>query len=282
MTNIVEITPDNFQQVLLQQPEQLVLVELYSPRDTASQPMSEQLRQLVMELGEKIVLARVDCDAQGQIAAQFGVTSVPTLVLIQAGKPIDGANGVVPIEQIRAMLEKYLPKLEEELLLKASAMLLDDSAEIGEIYQIIKQAYQLDSQRIDIQLCYIEVLIKLGQLPEASNLLDQFALEDKGSSYQRLVSMLELAEDAGQSPEIKAQEQALAANPSDKHLKLQLAVSYSQANRSVDALELLYGVLSADLNFEDARKRYLDIIAGLPAGDATASGYRRKLYSLLH
>ncbi len=125
MTNIVEITPDNFQQVLLKQPDQLVLVELYSPRDTASKPMSEQLRQLVLELGDKIVLARVDCDAQGQIAAQFGVSSVPTLVLIQAGQPIDGANGVVPIEQIRTMLDKYLPKLEEELLVKASAMLLD-------------------------------------------------------------------------------------------------------------------------------------------------------------
>ena len=138
MTNIVEITPDNFQQVLLQQPDQLVLVELYSPRDTASLPMSPPLRQLVLELGDKIVLARVDCDAQGQIATQFGVSSVPTLVLIQAGQPIDGANGVVPIEQIRAMLEKYLPKPEEELLVKASAMLLDDDAEINEVHQIIK------------------------------------------------------------------------------------------------------------------------------------------------
>jgi putative thioredoxin len=282
MTNIVEITPDNFQQVLLQQPDQLVLVELYSPRDTASLPMSQQLRQLVLELGDKIVLARVDCDAQGQIAAQFGVSSVPTLVLLQAGQPIDGANGVVPIEEIRAMLEKYLPKPEEELLVKASAMLLNDDVEIKEVHQIIKQAYQLDSKRVDIQRCYIEVLIRLGQLDEASNLLGAFSLEDKGTSYQRLVSLLELAQEAGQSPEIKAQEQQLAATPDDNHLKLQLAISYSQANRSEDALALLFGVLSADLNFEDARKRFLDIIASLPAGDALASGYRRKLYSLLH
>jgi putative thioredoxin len=282
MTNIVDITADNFQQVLLQQPEQLILVELYSPRDTASVPMSQQLRQLVIELGTKVVLARVDCDAQGQIAGQFGVTSVPTLVLIRAGQPIDNINGVVPIEQVRAMLDKYLPKPEEELLIKASAMLLDEAVEMSEIYPVIHQAYQLDDTRVDIKTCYIEVLIKLGQLREASNLIETFALEDQGPNYKRLVSLLALAQEAGQSPEIKALEQQLENAPADNHLKLKLAVSYSQSNRSEDALELLFGVLATDLNFEDAKKRYLDIIAALPAGDAAASGYRRKLYSLLH
>ena len=282
MTNIVEITPDNFQQVLLQQPEQLVLVELYSPRDTQSLPMSEQLRHLALELGDKIVLARVDCDAQGQIAAQFGVSSVPTLALIQAGQPIDGSTGVVPIEQVRAMIAKYLPKPEEELLIEASAMLLSDDADINDIFNIIKQAYALDNQRIDIKSCYIEVLIKQGQLPQANSLLEDFALEDKNAGYQRLMSLLELAQQAGQSPEIKALEQQLVEQPQDNHLKLQLAINYSQANRSEDALALIFTILLLDLNFEDARKRYLDIIAALPAGDVLAANYRRKLYSLLH
>jgi len=282
MTNIVEITAENFQQVLLQQPEQLILVELYSPRDTGSAQMSSQLRHLMFELGSKVVLARVDCDAQGQIAGQFGVTSVPTLVLIRAGQPIDNINGVVPIEQIRAMLTKYLPKPEEELLVKASTMLLDDTVEINDIYEVIHEAYQLDSERIDIKSCYIEVLVKLGQLAAAKTLLDGYALEDQNSNFQRLVSLLELAEEAGQSPQIKALELQVADNPDDNQLKLSLAINYSQNNRSEDALELLFKVLAVDLNFEDAKKRYLDIITGLPAGDVMASSYRRKLYSLLH
>lgn len=282
MTNIVEINPENFQQVLLQQPEQLILVELYSPRDTASVPMSNQLRELAGEMSEKIVLARIDCDAQGQIATQFGVTSVPTLVLIKAGQPIDGLNGVVPMAEVKNMLAKYLPKPEDDLLLQASAMLLNEEVEINDIYTIINQAYELDNQRLDIKSCYIEVLIKLGQLAQAQELLNGFALEDKNSSFQRLESLLALAAEAGQSPEIKALEQQLAQTPQDDHIKLQLAINYSQNNRSEDALALLFGVLATDLNFEDAKKRFLDIIAALPAGDKLASDYRRKLYSLLH
>jgi len=283
MSNIVELTVENFQGILLEQPpEQLIVVELYSPRDDAGKAMSHDLVTLANELGQAIILARVNCDEQPQITQQFGVSSVPTIVLIQAGKPLDGLTGVTPLAQIRELLFKFLPKPEDDLLLKASALLIDETADINQAYALVKQAYELDPERIDIKLCYSEVLIKIGQLDNAKLLLESFALEDKNASYQRLISQLELAEQAGQSPEITALEQKLAQSPDDKSIKLELAVSYSQANRSSDALELLFSILMIDLNFEDAKKRYLDIVAALPEGDALASISRRKLYSLLH
>jgi len=283
MSNIVELTVENFQNILIEQsPEQLIVVELYSPRDEAGKAMSHDLVTLANELGTAIILARVNCDEQPQITQQFGVSSVPTIVLIQAGKPLDGLTGVTPKAQIKELLFKFLPKPEDDLLLKASALLMDETADINQAYALIKQAYELAPERIDIKLCYSEALIKLGQLDNAKLLLESFALEDKNASYQRLISQLELAEQAGQSPEITALEQQLVESPDDKDVKLALAVNYSQANRSNDALELLFSILIVDLNFEDAKKRYLDIIAALPEGDALASSSRRKLYSLLH
>lgn len=283
MSNIVELTVENFQGILLEQPpEQLIVVELYSPRDDAGKAMSHDLVALANELGQAIILARVNCDEQPQITQQFGVSSVPTIVLIQAGKPLDGLTGVTPLAQIRELLFKFLPKPEDDLLLKASALLMDETADINQAYALVKQAYELDPERIDIKLCYSEVLIKIGQLDNAKLLLESFALEDKNANYQRLISQLELAEQAGQSPEITALEQKLAQSPTDKSIKLELAVSYSQANRSEDALALLFTILLVDLNFGDAKKCYLDIVAALPEGDPLASSARRKLYSLLH
>ncbi|MDP2561204.1 tetratricopeptide repeat protein [Psychrobium sp. 1_MG-2023] len=282
MSNVVDLNLENFQATLLEQPaEQLILVELYSPRDEAGKPMSAQLIQLASQT-PAIVLARVNCDEQPQITQQFGVSSVPTLVLIRAGQPIDGLVGVLPMDKVQEMLSKYLPKPEDDLLIQASAMLLDESADINQAFLLIKQAYELDSQRIDIVSCYVEVLIKLGQLAPAEELLASFALEDKNANYQRLVSLLELAQKAGESPEILALEQQLVQKPDDPHIKLQLAVTYSQANKTEQALELLFSILMSQLDFEDAKKHYLDIIASLPVGDPLASSYRRKLYSLLH
>jgi len=283
MSNIVELTVENFQSVLIEQaPEQLIVVELYSPRDEAGKAMSHDLVSLANELGEAIVLARVNCDEQPQITQQFGVSSVPTLVLIRAGKPLDGLTGITPLLQIKELLFKYLPKPEDDMLLQANAILLDEAGDINVAFSLIKQAYELDPERIDIKLCYSEVLIKAGQLENAQTLLESFALEDKNASYQRLISLLELAQQAGQSPEITALEQKLVQAPHDKSVKLELAVSYSQANRSCDALDLLFEILTIDLNFDDAKKRYLDIVAALPDGDPLASVSRRRLYSLLH
>lgn len=282
MTNVIELNLENFQSTLIEQPpETLILVELYSPRDEQGKAMSGQLLNLANELASQLVYARVNCDEQPQITQQFGVSSVPTLVLIQAGKPVDGLQGVTPIEQVKEMLLKYLPKREEELLIQASTLLLNDG-DLNQAYALIKEAYEIDPQRVDIKCCYSEVLIKLGQLDNAKKLIGSFALEDQNANYQRLVSMAELAEQAGQSPEITALETQLAAEPTNNEVKLSLAINYSQVNRTQEALDMLFAILSVDLNFADAKKRYLDVIAGLPEGDALASSYRRKLYSLLH
>jgi len=282
MSNVIELNLENFQSTLIAQPpEQLILIELYSPRDEAGKAMSGQLLSLASELSSTLIFARVNCDEQPQITQQFGVSSVPTLVLIQAGKPVDGLQGVTPIEQVKEMLYKYLPKREEELLIQASTLLLNDG-DINQAYLLIKEAYELDPNRVDIKSCYCEVLIKLGQLDNAKLLIGSFALEDQNANYQRLVSLVELAEQAGQSPEITALEAQLLATPDDKEVKLNLAINYSQINRSEQALDLLFEILQTDLNFMDAKKRYLDVIASLPDGDALASSYRRKLYSLLH
>jgi len=282
MSNVIEVNLDNFQATLIEQsPEQLILVELYSPRDEAGKAMSSQLLSLANGLASQLIYARVNCDEQPQITQQFGVSSVPTLVLIQAGKPVDGMQGVTPIEQVKGMLQKYLPKREEELLIEASTLVLNDG-DMNQAYALIKEAYEIDPNRVDIKCCYVEVLIKLGQLDNANMLLESYALEDKNANYQRLVSMVELAQQAGQSPEITALENQLKAEPGNNDVKLKLAINYSQVNRSQEALDLLFEILATDLNFSDAKQRYLDVIAGLPEGDALVSAYRRKLFSLLH
>ena len=81
---------------------------------------------------------------------------------------------------------------------------------------------------------------------------------------------------------VKALEQALATDPANKELQQQLAVQYHQVQRSAEALALLFEILKQDLNFGEAKKLYLDILATLPKGEPLASSYRRKLYSLLY
>ena len=64
----------------------------------------------------------------------------------------------------------------------------------------------------------------------------------------------------------------------------QLAVQFSQAGRSREALELLIGILGRDREFRggEARKTLLDIIRSLGKGDPLAAEYQRKLFALMY
>ena len=92
----------------------------------------------------------------------------------------------------------------------------------------------------------------------------------------------ELAEQAADTPEIRALQEQAEANPDDLQVKVDLAVALYQVQRFEEALELLYGVLLKDFGFGEAKKLILDIINALPDGDSLKSGYRRKVYSLMY
>jgi len=143
------------------------------------------------------------------------------------------------------------------------------------------QANEAAPQRSDIKLALAEATLGAKQLESCRNWLSQIPMADQDSDYQRLVAALELAEQAAQSPEIQALEQRLTQEPENRRLKEELAVQYSQAGRHQEALALLFPLLQQDLHGGDAKKIFLDILAGMN-GAPEASVYRRKLYSLLY
>ena len=280
-SNILEVTAENFRQVLLEQPpEQLVMVELWSARSEASVSLTPVLAQLAQEYASQLILARVDCDQQPQLAMQFGVQSIPTVALLKGGQPIDGFSGGLPAEAVREMLLRHLPKPEDELMVQARQQIQLNAFDTA--YKLAKEALALASDRADLQLLMAEVYLGLGRLANARELLEGIGLADQDGEYKRLFAQLELAEEASDSPAIQQLQQALTESPDDLSLKMQLAVQYNQASRQEEALALLMEVLRADLGFEGARPMMLDMLKTLPAGDPLASKYRRMLYSLLH
>ncbi len=281
MENIVNVDLNNFQQVMLEASQQkLVMVDFWADWCEPCKNLMPILEKLAGEYASDLILAKVNCDEQQQIAMQFGVRSLPTVILVKDGQPIDGFAGLQSESEIRTLLEKHLPSPADNLLEQARQSLADGDAQ--QAFTLAKQALDLDSQRADIKLVLVEAYLDLGRLPQARELLDSITMVDQDAQYQSLKGRLELAEQAADTPEIKALQDALAQAPDDLALKVKLAVQLQQAGRVEEALELLLAVLQKDLAFADAKKVMLDSLNALPAGDPLASRYRRRLYSLLY
>ncbi len=281
MSNIVDITLENFQQVLLEQSkETLIMVQFWAEWCESCKQLNPSLFSVASKYPNDLILARVNCDEQQQIAAQFGVKSLPTVAIMKNGQPIDGFSGLQSESEVVALLDKHLPKEHDTWYI--NGMQLAQQGNWTEAYPLFKSAFEADQSQMTFLFAFANASIELGKLEDAKNILDSVLLVNQDATYQQLIAKLDLAVNAADSPEIINLQEKLAAEPDSLEIKQQLAVAFSQVNRNEEALALLFEVLKSDLAFADARKFYLDIIANLPEGDALASKFRRQLYTLMY
>ncbi len=281
MQNFIDITAENFEQIIIQDSQtKVVMVEFWAEGYEPSQTLAPVLARVAAKFADSLIHAKVDCQLQQEIAGQFGVQNLPTVILVKEGQPIDGFAGVQSEEQIISTFEKHLPKIEDGLYQQAAELV--GAGDYQQAYTLAKQAHDLDPQRVDITLLLADCQVELGQLKNARSLMANIGLVDQDASYKRILGKIELAEQAAQSPEIKALQEQWAMEPDNLDIKTKLAVQLHQANQTEDALELIISVLMSDLNFADAKKLTLDMINALADGDPLKSKYRRKIYSLLY
>lgn len=280
---IVDIDETNAAQLLIEESHNRpVVVDFWADWCEPCKVLMPLLEKIANEYQGAFLLAKVNADDQQMIAQQFGVRSLPTVMVIQNGQPVDGFAGAQPETEVRQMLEKHLPKPWDGLLqLGQEAMARGDFAQA---LSPLRQAWEESGQRPDIATAYAHALIESMRLDEAESVLDSIRLADQDTQYEQLRAQLEIKREAAKSPEIEALEQRLAANPDDLDVKHQLAVQYTNAGQFKDAMEHFVGILQADLQHGDGatRKLLLDTIASLGKGDPLAAQYQRKLYSLLY
>lgn len=66
------------------------------------------LEEVAQELDGKADIAKLDVDANGATASEFGVMSIPTLILFKDGEPVDKVVGFQPKEQLVQLIEKHV------------------------------------------------------------------------------------------------------------------------------------------------------------------------------
>jgi putative thioredoxin len=280
---MIAITLDNFQQVVVDESKnKLVLVCFWADQVPESVDLRDKLAGKLSGLDEHVILATVDCQSQGQIAQQFGIQGLPTAILLKDAQPLDGISGPQDEISITAFLDKHLPKAQDILLEQAKLALTNN--QLLDAQSAITQAYQLDNSRADIKFVLIDVYLQSGKTAEAKALLETIMMVDQDSDYHALVAKIELAEEAENSPEIKALEAQLKATPDDINLSQQLAAQYSQVNRQEEALIILFRLVQAgdEETKVKSKELFLDILKALPEGDPLATKFRRKLYTLMY
>jgi len=210
------------------------------------------------------------------------VRSLPTVMVIQNGQPVDGFVGAQSEVQVREMLSKYLPKPWDALLQEASEAM--ERSDFAAALKPLRQAWDESGRQYDITVTLVHALIESKRLDEAEAILGDIRMADQDAAYEQLLAQLKIKREAAKSPEVEALEAQLNADPSNLDLRCQLAVQYTSTGHYKEAMDNLIAVLSVDKAHGDGatRKTLLDTIASLGKGDPLAVEYQRKLYSMLY
>jgi len=104
-----EFTVQNWEKEVLES-KKPVLVDFWAPWCGPCRMQGPMVDQLAEEVGESAVVGKLNSDEQGEIAAHYGIRSIPTLLIFKDGKPKKSFVGVTPVPSLKAALQEAAGK----------------------------------------------------------------------------------------------------------------------------------------------------------------------------
>lgn len=105
---VVDVTDQSFGEILELSRSVPVVVDLWAEWCGPCKQLSPIIEKVTREQRGRVVLAKVDVDANPQIAQAFRAQSIPMVVALIGGQPVPMFTGAVPEEQVREVFSRLL------------------------------------------------------------------------------------------------------------------------------------------------------------------------------
>ncbi len=97
--SVLKVTEENFEDVVLKS-EKNVLLDFYADWCGPCKMMSPIIDEIAEELGDQIVVGKVNSDENMNLAEKFEIMSIPTIIIFKNGKVFKTFVGVTPKSEI--------------------------------------------------------------------------------------------------------------------------------------------------------------------------------------
>lgn len=260
-----------------------VLVDFWAPWCGPCRTLGPMLERLESEAGGQWKLVKVNVDENQDLAAHFGVRSIPHVVAIADGQAVDQFIGVLPESGLREFLGRLMPRPAQTALHDALQLAAEGDRAGAEAK--FDEAIALDPETDAARLAYIGFLLDGNAIAEARSqfeaLSPQAAQQDAHAALRMRMDAMEGLSGLPDEPTLSAR---IAADPRDLAARRDLARLLIARQQYEPALEQLLEIVRTDRTFEDdiGRKTMLSVFEMLADRPDVVSHWRRQLSTALN
>lgn len=280
---VVEVGDADFEErVLAESQRRPVVVDFYADWCGPCRALGPVLEQLAEERRGEFLLAKVDVDANQNLAMVFRVEGIPAVKAFRGGRLVGQFEGLLPEPQLREFIEGILPNEADRLTAEAARLETTDPARAEDLY---RQALSAPRPPEAARLGLARLRLARGDEREAEATLQ--AITPGGplaDEVTKLTAQIQLKRTARGLPAETDLRSRVAVEPQNAKLHYFLGCVLAAAGRYREALETLLAAAELDrqLAGNEVREEMVNIFKAIGVRSELADEFRDKLRRLLY
>lgn len=275
---VYDVTMQSFVSDVVQRSTQVpVLIDFWAEWCGPCKTLTPILEKLAYAYQGRFVLAKIDTEANPELAAQFQIRSIPAVKLVIEGKLVAEFQGVQPEADIRRFIEHYCPQPERDLFEVAKDMIAE--GELGDALAVINELLAHQPGHMQAVPVKAQLLIQLKRWEEASLFLERAAFPE-AEALRKQLKMFEEARAYGPLDDLK---KTALSTPSDLEGLYKYAMALALEGQFQESLDQMLVVLGKNKNFGEGkvRRTMLAMFDLLGIHHPLSDEYRRRMGRLI-
>ena len=254
----IDVTEASFEREVVERSREVpVVVDFWAEWCGPCRQLTPALEAAEAARGGKVVLAKVDVDANQSLAARFGVQGIPAVKAFRDGAVVDEFVGALPPARVEAFFDALAPSRADELLAAGDELSL-------------REAHELEPRRADIAVALARARLERGAEAEALEAVEGFEADFAAAGIAARVRLSPAGVGADAFAALDRGEREAALDALLGELE-QPAGAGDGASPELDAAE----------RRELLRRAIVGILSELDPADPGARAYRRRLAAAL-